>query len=57
MERAETESVGDCGRNRARIASIEQTIDETRLVIDELGNVRLAEVVAELREVEMRLSD
>lgn len=37
--------------------SIEQTIDETRLVIDELGNVRLAEVVAELREVEARLSD
>ena len=29
-------------------SSIEQTIDETRLVIDELGNVRLAEVVAEL---------
>ena len=57
MERAETEIVGDRVRNQARIASIEQTIDETRLVIDELGNVRLAEVVAELREVETRLSD
>ncbi len=57
MERAETEIVGDRVRNQARIASIEQTIDETRLVMDELGNVRLAEVVAELREVETRLSD
>ena len=57
MERAETEIVGARVRNQARIASIEQTIDETRLVIDELGNVRLAEVVAELREVETRLSD
>ena len=57
MERAETEVVGDRVRNQARIASIEQTIDETRLVIDALANVRLAEVVAELREVEMRLSD
>ena len=57
MERAETEIVGDRVRNQARIASIERTIDETRLVIDELGNVRLAEVVAELREVETRLSD
>ncbi len=57
MERADTEIVGDRVRNQARIASIEQTVDETRLVIDELGNVRLAEVVAELREVETRLSD
>ena len=57
MERAETEIVGARVRNQARIAGIEQTIDETRLVIDELGNVRLAEVVAELREVETRLSD
>ena len=51
MERAETELVGDRVRNQARVASSEQTIDETHLVIDELGNVRLAEVVAELREV------
>ena len=57
MERAETQIVGDRVRNQARIASIGQTIDETRLVIDQLGNVRLAEVVAELREVETRLSD
>ena len=57
MERAATEIVGDRVRNQARIASIEQIIDETRLVIDELGNVRLAEVVAELGEVETRLSD
>ncbi len=57
MERAEQEIVGARVRNQARIASIEQTIDEMRLVIDELGNVRLAEVVAELREVETRLSD
>ncbi len=57
MERADTEIVGDRVRNQARIASIAQTIDETRLIIDELGNVRLAEVVAELREVETRLSD
>ena len=57
MERAATQIVGDRVRNQARIASIEQTIDETRLVIEELGNVQLAEVVAELREVETRLSD
>ena len=57
MERAETQIVGDSVRNQARIASIGRTIDETRLVIDELGNVQLAEVVAELREVETRLSD
>ena len=57
MERAETQIVGDSVRNQARIASIGQTIGETRLVIDELGNVQLAEVVAELREVETRLSD
>ena len=57
MERAEAEIVGARVRNQARIAGIAQTIDETRLVIDELGNVRLAEVVAELREVETRLSD
>lgn len=57
MERAETEIVGDRVRNQARIAGIAQTIDETRLVIDELGNLRLAEVVAELREVETLLSD
>ena len=44
MERAETQIVGDRVRNQARIGSIGQTIDETRLVIDQLGNVRLAEV-------------
>ena len=58
MERAETEIVGARVRNQARIASIAQTIDETRLVHRRAGqNVRLAEVVAELREVETRLSD
>lgn len=57
MERAETEIVGARVRNRAEAARIEQTIGETELRIIELGNARQAEVAAELREVETRLSD
>lgn len=57
MERAETEIVGARVRNRAQAARIEQTIGETELQIIELGNARQAEVAAELREVETRLSD
>ena len=47
---------GRRARNRALIARVEQRIVEARLIIAELGNAHLAEVVAELREVEARMA-
>ena len=57
MERTEAEIAGARVRNRSQIARVEQTIGETELQIAELGNGRLAEVAAELREVETSRSD
>ena len=57
LERRQAEVEGERARNRARIARVEQRVGETRLTIAELGNARRNEVVAELREVETRMSD
>jgi len=57
LGRRKAEVEGRRAQNRARIARVEQRVGETRLTIAELGNVRLNEVVAELREVEARMSD
>ena len=57
LERRKAEIEGRRAQNRALIARVEQRVGETRLTIVELGNTRLSEVVAELREVEARLSD
>ena len=57
LERRKAEVSGERAQNRARIARVEQAVGETRLTIAELGNARLSEVVAELREVETRMSD
>ena len=57
LKRRKAEVEGGRAQNRARIARVEQRVGETRLTIVELGNARLGEVVAEMREVEARLSD
>ena len=57
LQRRKAEVEGRIAQNRARIARVEQRVGETRLTIGELGNARLTEVVAELREVEARRSD
>lgn len=57
LARRKAEVEGRRAQNRARIARVEQRVGETRLTIVELGNVNLNEVVAELREVEARMSD
>ena len=57
LQRRKEEIAGRRAQNRARIARVEQRIGETRLVIAALGNERHNEVVAELRDVEVRLSD
>ena len=57
LERRKAEVVGRRAQNRARIARVEQRMGETRLSIVELSNARLNEVVAEIREVEARMSD
>ena len=57
LERRAAELAGRRARNRALIARVEQRIGETRLTIAELGNQRLNEVVAELHEVEERMSE
>lgn len=57
LARRKAEVAGGRARNRALIARVEQRVGETRLTIVELANQRLTEVVAELREVETRMSD
>ena len=57
LARRKAEVAGARARNRALIARVEQRVGETRLTIGELANQRLTEVVAELREVEARMSD
>lgn len=57
LEREEAEIVGARARNRAQVARLDQAAGETRLRIVHLGNARMTEVTAELREVEARLAD
>ena len=57
LERKKAEVAGYRAQNRARIARVDQQVGETRLTMVELANGRLTEVVAELREVEARMSD
>ena len=57
LERRKAEVAGDRAQNRARIARVDQKVGETRLTMGELANERLTQVVAELREVEARMSD
>ena len=57
LQRDRATAVGARARGASEIARVELNIIETELVIDELGNRRLEEVAAELREVETELSD
>ena len=57
LQRARAEAAGARARNRAQVARVEQKVGELLLTIEELGNTRLNEVAAALREVEVRLSD
>ena len=57
LERRKAETEGDRANNRARIARVGQRIGETRLAMVELANGNLTAVVAELRDVESRMSD
>ena len=57
LERTRAEVAGSRARNRSQVARVEQKVGEMLLTIEELGNTRLNEVVAALREVETRLSD
>lgn len=57
LQRARAEAAGARARNRAQVARVEQKVGEMLLTIEELGNTRLNEVAAALREVEVRLSD
>ena len=57
LQRAKAEVAGARARNRSQAARVGQRVEETLLTIAELGNERLNGVVAELREVETRMSD
>ena len=57
LQRTESEVAGARARNRSQVARVGQRVEETLLTIKELGNERLSAVVAELREVETRMSD
>ena len=57
LERRKAEVAGARARNRSQVARVEQGVGEMLLTIEELGNARRNEVVAELREVETRRSD
>ena len=57
LQRRKAEVAGKQAQNRARAARVEQRIGETRLAMVEIRNMRTSEVVAELREVEGRMSD
>ena len=57
LERRKAQIEGGRALNKARIARVGQRIGETRLLIAEIVELRTSEVVAELREVEARMSD
>ena len=57
LERRKAQIEGGRALNKARIARVGQRIGETRLLIAEIEDLRTSEVVAELREVEARMSD
>ena len=57
LQRRQAQIEGGRALNKARIARVGQRIGETRLLIAEIGNERMSEVVAELREVEAGMSD
>ncbi len=57
LQRTKAEVAGARARNRSQVARVGQRVEETHLTIEELGNERLSGVVAELREVETRMSD
>ena len=57
LEREEAKITGARARNRAQVARLDQAAGEARLQIVRLGNARMTEVTAELREVEARLAD
>ena len=57
LERRKAQIEGGRALNKARIARVGQRIAETRLLIAEIQDLRTSQVVAELREVEARMSD
>ena len=57
LERRKAEVTGRRAQNKARGARVGQWVGETRLLIVGLGNERMNEVVAALREVETQISD
>ena len=57
LQRAKAEVAGARARNRSQVARVGQRVEETLLTSAELGNERLNDVVAELREVETGMSD
>ena len=57
LERRKAQIEGGRALNKARIARVGQRIGETRLLIVDIENVRMNQIVAELREVEARMSD
>lgn len=57
LERRAAQIEGGRALNKARIARVGQRVGETRLLIAEIENVRMSEIVAELREVEARMTD
>ena len=57
LQRRKAQIEGARAQNKARIARVGQRVGETRLLIAEIENARMSEVVAELREVEARMTD
>ena len=57
LERRKAQIEGGRALNKARSARVGQRIGETRLLIAETENLRTSQVVAELREVEARMTD
>lgn len=57
LQRRQAEINGKRSRNQASIASVNQSIAETRLRITELDTVRINEVVQELRDAQTQLFD
>lgn len=57
LERRKAQVEGGRALNKARSARVGQRIGETRLLIVEIEDLRTSQVVAELREVEARMTD
>ena len=57
LERRKAQIEGGRALNKARSARVGQRIGETRLLIAEIEDLRTSQVVAELREVEARMTD